>query len=169
MKTISVVSVGAVILAAVAASGCAVQPAGTEDTAAGSSELTKGGGHPWTPATVHLGAHADAPSHYGRGPAIHERSLDYYLGPCQVMHVAVPPGTRVLVLVAVVGFIPAIAIFIFVYMHFGFKEPALHAAAYAAATTLLCWGLFHQLLAVAWPQSYLGDFFPALRSSPRFI
>ena len=36
--------------------------------------------------TVHLGAHADAPSHYGRdAPAIHERSLDYYLGPCQVM------------------------------------------------------------------------------------
>ena len=24
-------------------------------------------------ATVHLGAHADAPSHYGRGPAIHQR------------------------------------------------------------------------------------------------
>ena len=74
-----------------------------------------------------------------------------------------------LVLVALVGFIPAIAIFIFVYMHFGFKEPALHAAGYAAATTLLCWGLFHQLLAVAWPQSYLGDFFPTLRSSLGFI
>lgn len=39
-------------------------------------------------ATVHLGAHADAPSHYGsKAPAIHERSLDYYLGPCQVMRV----------------------------------------------------------------------------------
>jgi len=74
-----------------------------------------------------------------------------------------------LVLVALVGFIPAIAVFIFVYMHFGFKQPALHAAVYAAATTLLCWGLFHQLLAVAWPQSYLGDFFPALRSSLGFI
>jgi arylformamidase len=45
--------------------------------------------------TVHLGAHADAPSHYGTGPAIHERSLDYYLGPCQLMHVAVPRGTRI--------------------------------------------------------------------------
>lgn len=39
-------------------------------------------------ATVHLGAHADAPSHYGReAPAIHERPLDYYLGPCQVQRV----------------------------------------------------------------------------------
>jgi len=47
-------------------------------------------------ATVHLGAHADAPSHYGAGaPAIHERSLDYYVGPCQVVRVAVGPGARV--------------------------------------------------------------------------
>jgi len=47
-------------------------------------------------ATVHLGAHADAPSHYGAdAPAIHERSLDYYLGPCQVMRVAVGRGVRI--------------------------------------------------------------------------
>src|SRR5262249_47257251 len=44
-------------------------------------------------ATVHLGAHADAPNHYGIGaPAIHERSLDFYLGPCQVIRVNVPRG-----------------------------------------------------------------------------
>ena len=44
-------------------------------------------------ATVHLGAHADAPSHYGAdAPAIDERNLDYYLGPCQVMRVPVPRG-----------------------------------------------------------------------------
>jgi arylformamidase len=46
-------------------------------------------------STVHLGAHADAPSHYGRGPAIHERSLEYYLGPCQVMRVSVGRGQRI--------------------------------------------------------------------------
>lgn len=47
-------------------------------------------------ATVHLGAHADAPSHYGKGaPTISERSLDYYLGPCQVVRVAVEPNTRI--------------------------------------------------------------------------
>jgi arylformamidase len=47
-------------------------------------------------ATVHLGAHADAPSHYGKdAPAIDRRRLDYYLGPCQVIRVAVPPGTRI--------------------------------------------------------------------------
>jgi arylformamidase len=44
-------------------------------------------------ATVHLGAHADAPSHYGAGaPPIDARSLDYYLGPCQVVRVAAPRG-----------------------------------------------------------------------------
>jgi arylformamidase len=47
-------------------------------------------------ATVHLGAHADAPSHYGAGaPAIDARSLDYYLGPCEVVHVRVPHAGRV--------------------------------------------------------------------------
>src|SRR5437879_47956 len=47
-------------------------------------------------ATVHLGAHADAPSHYGaHAPAIDARSLDYYLGPCQVIRVPVPRGSRV--------------------------------------------------------------------------
>jgi arylformamidase len=40
-------------------------------------------------ATVHLGAHADAPSHYGLGaPSIDERPLDFYLGTCQVMRLA---------------------------------------------------------------------------------
>lgn len=38
-------------------------------------------------ATVHLGAHADAPSHYGVGAAsIESRDLTFYLGRCQVMH-----------------------------------------------------------------------------------
>jgi arylformamidase len=46
-------------------------------------------------ATAHLGAHADAPSHYGAGGAIHERDLGAYLGPCQVMHVNVTRATRI--------------------------------------------------------------------------
>lgn len=48
-------------------------------------------------ATVHLGAHADAPSHYGvDAPCIESRRLDYYLGPCQVVRVAVAKETRIL-------------------------------------------------------------------------
>lgn len=48
-------------------------------------------------ATVHLGAHADAPSHYGaEAPSIEARPLELYLGRCQVMRVAIPRATRVL-------------------------------------------------------------------------
>jgi arylformamidase len=47
-------------------------------------------------STVHVGAHADAPSHYGAGaPSIELRPLDAYLGPCQVLRVRVPRGTRI--------------------------------------------------------------------------
>jgi arylformamidase len=36
----------------------------------------------------HVGAHADAPLHYGAdAPAIHEVSIEPYLGPCRVIHV----------------------------------------------------------------------------------
>src|SRR5262245_45035712 len=46
-------------------------------------------------ATVHLGAHADAPSHYGeQASSIEARSLDFYLGRCQVMRVVTGRGTR---------------------------------------------------------------------------
>ncbi len=41
-------------------------------------------------STAHVGAHADAPSHYGKGaPTIEARDLSFYLGPCQVTRVKV--------------------------------------------------------------------------------
>lgn len=44
-------------------------------------------------ATVHLGAHANAPSHYGPGaPTIESRNLGLYLGPCQVVGAAEGPA-----------------------------------------------------------------------------
>jgi arylformamidase len=47
-------------------------------------------------ATVHLGAHTDAPSHYGLGaPSIGEVPLDAYLGPCEVVRVEVGRGERI--------------------------------------------------------------------------
>ena len=46
--------------------------------------------------TVHVGAHADAPSHYVAGGAdISQRDLSYYYGPCQVIAVAVERGARI--------------------------------------------------------------------------
>jgi arylformamidase len=47
-------------------------------------------------ATVHLGAHADAPSHYGRDAAsIEARPLALYLGPCRVVRIPAGRGTRI--------------------------------------------------------------------------
>jgi hypothetical protein len=72
-------------------------------------------------------------------------------------------------LVFLVGFIPAITLFVFAYMCFGFGEPWATALGYSVATTLVCYVLFHWALAVAWPPSLLGDFFPALRAATRLI
>ncbi len=47
-------------------------------------------------STVHLGAHADAPNHYGRDAgAIAERPLEPYLGRCVVHDVEIGRGERV--------------------------------------------------------------------------
>jgi arylformamidase len=47
-------------------------------------------------STVHAGAHADAPSHYGLHAAtIEQRPLALYLGECAVLHVTVRRGERV--------------------------------------------------------------------------
>lgn len=47
-------------------------------------------------ATVHLGAHADAPNHYGADAAsIESRDLEPYIGRCQVIRAAVQRGQRI--------------------------------------------------------------------------
>jgi len=61
-------------------------------------------------ATVHLGAHADAPSHYGLGaPDIAARSLAFYLGPCEVMRVTSAPEPGGLVVPAMLPRPPKVA------------------------------------------------------------
>lgn len=46
--------------------------------------------------TLHLGAHADAPSHFGAGaPGMDAVDLAPYVGPCQVVRVAVGRGERI--------------------------------------------------------------------------
>jgi putative tricarboxylic transport membrane protein len=109
---------------------------------------------------VAVGGHGVAadPNHGMSGAAFRRGAAIYFLW-----------LAGLLALVAVIGFIPAIPVFIFAYMHFGFKEPRTMSAVCAAATTLLCWVLFHKLLAVAWPQSLLGDAFPELRAYLGYI
>lgn len=47
-------------------------------------------------ATVHLGAHADGPNHYGRdAKPIDEMPLEHYLGKCQVIQCGSTQGRRV--------------------------------------------------------------------------
>jgi len=54
--------------------------------------LTLGAMH----TTFHVGAHADAPSHYSPGgQPIAERDLSLYYGPCQVMEVALARRERI--------------------------------------------------------------------------
>ena len=46
--------------------------------------------------TFHVGAHADAPSHYvSAGQSIGDRDLDLYYGPCQVAEVRLERGERI--------------------------------------------------------------------------
>ena len=43
-------------------------------------------------ATVHLGAHADAPSHYGAtAPTIDAMAIERYVGPCQLFELPGEP------------------------------------------------------------------------------
>jgi len=47
-------------------------------------------------ATCHLGAHADAPSHYAKDAATMEQCpLEPYVGPCQVIQVSAKRGGRI--------------------------------------------------------------------------
>lgn len=47
-------------------------------------------------STVHLGAHADAPSHYGAGaPTMEQVPPERYIGPCQVVRAPASAGRRV--------------------------------------------------------------------------
>ncbi len=72
-------------------------------------------------------------------------------------------------LIALIGFIPAICLFIFAYMSWGFSEPWNSSLGYAAATTLVCWLVFDWALSVAWPHSLLGDIVPTLRTATGMI
>jgi len=66
-------------------------------------------------------------------------------------------------LAATIGFIPAIGVFVFIYMGIGFREPLPKAALFGVAMTLFCYAVFDRGLSVPWPQAMLGDWIPVLR------
>jgi hypothetical protein len=53
--------------------------------------------------------------------------------------------------------------FIITFMRIEGKEPWKITLGMAFGVVFTIWGLFDQLLTIPWPQSYLGDAFPALR------
>jgi len=66
-------------------------------------------------------------------------------------------------LAATIGFIPAIGVFVFLFMGVGFREPLHRAAGFGLAMTLFCYAVFDRGLHVPWPLAVLGDLFPQLR------
>jgi hypothetical protein len=74
-----------------------------------------------------------------------------------------------LVMVSLIGFLPGIFCFVLLYMWRGFGEPLLTSLICAISTVIFCWVLFNWALSVPWPQSLLGDTFPAWRAYTGFI
>jgi TctA family transporter len=68
-----------------------------------------------------------------------------------------------ILLASLIGFIPAIGLFVVLYMGLGFRESLARAAFFGAAVTVFCYSVFDRGLSVPWPQSVLGDIWPTLR------
>ena len=67
---------------------------------------------------------------------------------------------------AVVGLLPAMFLFLAGYMLFEGKESLKTTLYVSVSIWVLSYFLFHKLLIIPWPQSVVGDMFPALRSIP---
>jgi putative tricarboxylic transport membrane protein len=67
--------------------------------------------------------------------------------------------------VALIGFIPTAALFVFAYMAIGFRESKRKAVLCAAVLSVFFWGIFGHVLAVPWPATVLGDRIPWLRNA----
>ncbi len=66
---------------------------------------------------------------------------------------------------ALVGILPAMFLFLVGYMRYEGKESWTTTLAVAVPMGIFSYWLFHKILLVPWPQTVLGDLFPALRSS----
>ncbi len=64
----------------------------------------------------------------------------------------------------VVGLIPALALFLVGYMRFEGKESWRTILFVVGPMWMFCYGLFHLVLRVLWPQTLFGQWFPVFRS-----
>jgi hypothetical protein len=67
---------------------------------------------------------------------------------------------------ACIGLIPTVPLFVAAYMRLEGRERWGLVIPYMLCMTLFIYFLFDQLLAIPWPPTYLGDFFPALKAIP---
>jgi putative tricarboxylic transport membrane protein len=72
-------------------------------------------------------------------------------------------------LVALIGFLPAIVVFVVANMTLAYGKGLRASAASAVIVGVFCWLVFHVLLQVAWPDSVLGDLVPNLRTATGFL
>jgi TctA family transporter len=63
----------------------------------------------------------------------------------------------------VIGLLPAILVFMIAYMRVAARESWTMTLSVSLTLWIFAYALFHKTLHIAWPQSLLGDWFPALR------
>ena len=69
-----------------------------------------------------------------------------------------------LALTALIGLLPAMFVFLVSYMRFQGRESWRLTLTIAIPTWICAYLLFHRIVAVVWPKSFLGDWFPVIRS-----
>jgi TctA family transporter len=67
---------------------------------------------------------------------------------------------------ATIGLLPTVPIFVIAYMRLEGREKYRHCIIMAGIMVTLIYGVFDQLLALPWPPTYLGDWFPAFKMIP---
>ena len=67
---------------------------------------------------------------------------------------------------AVIGLIPTVPFFIVAYMRLEGREPLKIVIPMVIVMVMLIYIVFDQLLAIPWPPTLLGTFFPAFKVIP---
>jgi hypothetical protein len=74
-----------------------------------------------------------------------------------------------LIVSAMIGLLPAIALLILLQSRFEFRESWLFSVLAATIVTVALWLVFDRIFSIAWPSSFLGDALPVVRSALRII
>ena len=72
-------------------------------------------------------------------------------------------------LIWLIGFLPAMFVFVVAYMSARLRRAGWRSFVYAAVLVVGSWLIFDRGLHVPWPASLLGDLVPALRTATGFL